>query len=48
MKLENERLSVEISEIGAEVTRIFDKKTETDITSSQSMMMILEATAEPD
>ena len=31
MKLENERLSVEISEVGAEVTRIFDKKTQTDV-----------------
>lgn len=31
MKLENERLNVEISELGAEVTRIYDKKTQTDI-----------------
>lgn len=31
MKLENERLCVEITELGAEVTRIFDKKTETEL-----------------
>ena len=29
MKMENERLCIEISEHGAEVTRIYDKKKET-------------------
>lgn len=31
MKLENDRLCVEISELGAEVTRIFDKKNHTEL-----------------
>lgn len=31
MKLENERLCVEIADLGAEVTRIYDKKNETDV-----------------
>ena len=31
MKLENERLCVEIAERGAEVVRIYDKKKEQDI-----------------
>ena len=31
MRLENERFCVEIAELGAELTRIYDKKTETDI-----------------
>ena len=31
MKLENERLYVEISELGAEVTRILDKKSNAEI-----------------
>ena len=31
MKLENNRLSVEIAEMGAELTRIYDKKNGTDV-----------------
>ena len=31
MKMENERLCIEISEHGAEVTRIYDKKKETEL-----------------
>ena len=31
MRLENERFCVEIAELGAELTRIYDRKTETDI-----------------
>ena len=31
MRLENERFCVEIEELGAELTRIYDRKTETDI-----------------
>ena len=31
MKMENERICIEISEHGAEVTRIYDKKKETEL-----------------
>ena len=32
MKLENQRLCVEISEMGAEITRIYDKKNDAELT----------------
>ena len=31
MKLENQRLCVEISEMGAEITRIYDKKNDAEL-----------------